>query len=288
VVTAERSLVRGRLALAGAALLWSLGGVGIKSLALGAIAIAGYRCLFAAGALLPWVGRRGALRDGGLAAAPREVAVSIGLYALMLMTYVSAVQGTTAANANLLQYTAPLHVLLLSPLLLGEPVSRADRRALLVSMIGIAVLILGNWRGAEARGLLLGLLSGLFFGLFMVWQRRLRDCRPVALVFANNLGAALLLLPLAGSLSLDGRSAAILLFLGTVQFAAPYLLFTWGVQRVPGPEASLITLIEPVLTPIWVALIVGERPTPATVAGGVLILVALGLRYSGVRRKGKG
>jgi drug/metabolite transporter (DMT)-like permease len=120
----------------------------------------------------------------------------------------------------------------------------------------------------------------------MVWQRRLRGCRPVALVFTNNLGAALLLLPLAGDLTLDGRAAALLLFLGTVQFAGPYLLFTWGVQRVQGPEASLLTLIEPMLTPVWVAIIVGERPTAATLAGGAFILAALALRYAGDRRQG--
>jgi drug/metabolite transporter (DMT)-like permease len=275
--------VAARAAILGAGLLWSLGGVGIKSLALGAVAIAGYRCLFAAIALLPWAIRRGSLTTGALPAAPREIAVSIGLFALMLGIYVSAVQGTTAANANLLQYTAPLHVLLFSPLLLNEPVTRADRRAIGVSLVGIAVLVLGNWHGAEARGLSLGLLSGLFFGLFMVWQRRLRDCRPATLVFVNNLGAALLLLPLAGGLALDGRSAALLVFLGTVQFALPYLLFTWGVQRVGGPEASLLTLIEPVLTPVWVALVVGERPTAATLVGGACILAALAGRYVGRR-----
>jgi DME family drug/metabolite transporter len=269
----------GRMALLGAGILWSLGGVGIKSLALGAIAIAGYRCLFAALALSPFLLRPGMLPGAERSIARRGVAVSIALYALMLMTYVSALQGTTAANANLLQYTAPLYVLLFSPLLLGEPVSRADRRAIAVSLVGVATLVLGNWRGAETRGLSLGLLSGLLFGLFMIWQRRLRGCRPVPLVFANNLGAALLLLPFAGNLALDGRSAALLVFLGVVQFAVPYVLFTWGVQRVSGPEASLLTLIEPVLTPVWVALILGERPTTATLVGGAGILAALALRY---------
>ena len=284
----ERSVLRGRLALLGAGVLWSLGGVGIKSLALGAIAIAGYRCLFAALALLPLALRPGTWQRSALAGGPGETLISIVLYALMLMTYVSALQGTTAANANLLQYTAPLHVLLFSPLLLGEPVTRSDRRAIAVSLAGIATLVLGNWRGAEIRGLCLGLLSGLLFGLFMIWQRRLRGSRPVTLVLANNLGAALLLLPLAGDLTLDGRSAALLLFLGVVQFAVPYVLFTWGVQRVGGPEASLLTLIEPVLTPLWVALIVGELPTVATLLGGAFILVALALRYTGARNEGKG
>jgi drug/metabolite transporter, DME family len=66
--------------------------------------------------------------------------------------------------------------------------------------------------------------------------------------------------------------------MGIVQIALPYALFAWALQRVPGPEASLLTLIEPVLNPVWVALFVGERPGPATLLGGGLILVALLLR----------
>ena len=65
-----------------------------------------------------------------------------------------------------------------------------------------------------------------------------------------------------------------------VQMALPYVLFAWALQRVPGPEASLLTLIEPVLNPLWVALFVGERPSAATAAGGALILAALALRYT--------
>jgi DME family drug/metabolite transporter len=275
--TAQSRLLDARLALVGAGMLWSLGGVCIKSLTAGPVAIAGYRCLFAAMAVLPFL-RRGEWPPW------RELAVSVGLYGLMLVTYIAAVQGTTAANANLLQYTAPIYVILLSPWLLGERVRREDARAVGVSLVGVAILFAGNWRGAEARGLVLGLLSGLLFGVFMLWQRRLRASRPVALVFANNLGAALLVLPFAGAdLAPGGGALGLLAFMGVVQFGIPYLLFTWGLQRVPGPEASLLTLVEPVLTPLWVALVVGERPTVATLIGGAFILAALGLRYAGPR-----
>jgi drug/metabolite transporter, DME family len=270
---AGSDVLLGRLALLGAGVLWSLGGVCIKSLTAGSVAIAGYRCLFAALAVLPLL-RRGEWPPR------RELVASVGLYAVMLVTYIAAVQGTTAANANLLQYTAPIYVILLSPWILGERVRWADARAVAVSLAGVAILFAGNWRGAEARGLILGLLSGLFFGVFMLWQRRLRQSRPVALVFANNAGAALLLLPFAGRDVLPGAHAlALLAFMGVVQFGIPYVLFTWGLQRVHGPEASLLTLIEPVLTPLWVALVVGERPTAATLAGGACILAALALRY---------
>jgi drug/metabolite transporter (DMT)-like permease len=271
--TGADAALRSRLSILSAGVLWSLGGVCIKSLALGAVAITGYRCLFAALAILPL------LRRAGWPPA-RDLAVSVALYAVMLLVYVAAVQGTTAANANLLQYTAPIWVLLLSPAVLRERGQPADRRAIVISLTGVAILFFGNWRGAEARGLILGLISGVFFGLFMLWQRRLRGYDPASIVVANNLGVALLLLPFAGAdLWPEPRALGILVFMGAIQFGIPYLLFTRGLKQIGGPEASLLTLIEPVLTPVWVALIVGERPTVATIAGGACILAALAMRY---------
>src|SRR5581483_7147667 len=115
------------------------------------------------------------------------------------------------------------------------------------------------------------LFSGVCFGLFTLWQRRLRRVPPALLAGLNNAGAALIMaaaIPWMGPV--DARSIAVLLAMGSVQIAAPYWLFAWALQRVPGPEASLLTLIEPVLNPLWVALVVGETPGPATLAGGAL------------------
>ena len=75
--------------------------------------------------------------------------------------------------------------------------------------------------------------------------------------------------------------------MGCVQIAAPYALFSFGLRRVGGVEASLIALVEPVLNPLWVVLFYGERPAAATLAGGFLILTALALRYTVFRDPGE-
>jgi drug/metabolite transporter (DMT)-like permease len=125
------------------------------------------------------------------------------------------------------------------------------------------------------------MVSGACFGLFILWQRRLRGIDPVLLAGLNNAGATLILaaaIPWMGPVG--AASLGALAGMGIVQIALPYALFTWALQRVPGPEASLLTLIEPVLNPVWVALFAGEVPGAATAAGGVLILAALVLRYT--------
>ena len=67
--------------------------------------------------------------------------------------------------------------------------------------------------------------------------------------------------------------------MGVVQLGMPYFLFSKGLETVSLQEASLIALIEPVLNPLWVALVVGEIPSAATLAGGAMILLGLGARY---------
>ena len=80
-------------------------------------------------------------------------------------------------------------------------------------------------------------------------------------------------------LALSTDEVLILVVMGGVQLGLPYYLFSKGLQTISLQEASLIALIEPVLKPLWVALVVGEIPSVATVAGGGLILVGLGVRY---------
>ena len=86
-------------------------------------------------------------------------------------------------------------------------------------------------------------------------------------------------LPLVAGFSI----VSLLVLMAAVQFALPYVLFTVGLKLVSGAEASLIALIEPVLNPIWVALLLGEQPTAATMAGGAVILLGLLLRYAVLR-----
>jgi DME family drug/metabolite transporter len=288
------SLQRGRLALLAAGVLWSLGGVFIKRLPVSPLAITFYRSLFAALALLLFTGIQTlCFRTGGRrrenhapAAAVWELVVSAVLFAVLLITFVAATRLTTAANAIILQYTAPVYVIGFSALLLREPPRLADRLALAVCMAGVVVLFFGNYRpGGNGRGLALALISGAGFGFFMLWQRRLRGIDPVLLAGLNNTGAALILsvaIPWMGRV--DAAPLLALVGMGVVQIALPYALFTWALQHVPGPEASLLTLIEPVLNPAWVALFAGEIPNRATVAGGALILSALVLRYTAWRK----
>jgi drug/metabolite transporter (DMT)-like permease len=269
-----------RLYLLLGAALWSSGGYFIKEIDTGALSITFYRCLFSAAWLLPF------MKGRALPRAPDAI-VSIALFTGLLALYVGSTKETTAANAIFLQYTAPIYVILLAPWVLRERIRVIDGVPLSICLAGIAVLFLGNQGSGDSGGLWMGLGSGAFYGLFLLWLRRTRYADPIAVTFVNCLGVAIVLAPFASVFDVGGSDIGLLALMGLVQFALPYVFFTTGLRHVRSAEASLIALAEPVLNPIWVALLLGEEPTLATVLGGAVIISGLALRYLFLRRPGE-
>jgi drug/metabolite transporter (DMT)-like permease len=255
------------------ALLWSLAGVFIKVLHAPPLTIVLYRSLFASFVFLPFV-RRGDCRFN------IPVAVSIVSYTGALTAFVSANKLTTAANAIVLQYTAPIFVFLYSRLVLSESIPKINALAFALSMAGVGIISFDSAGEPEMTGVLVALLSGLFFAAYMINLQRTKDISPVYLTWLNNFACALLLLPAVKSdLAVSPTDGGLLAVMGAVQLGAPYFLFSRGLRTVSLQDASLIALIEPVLNPLWVAAVIGEVPSAATIAGGGMIVVGLGSRY---------
>lgn len=271
--TANFEIQRGRLLILAAALLWSLAGVFIKFLDLHPLSIVFYRSLFASLVFVPFVQR------SQLQVSP-AIVVSVLSYTAAISAFVAANKLTTAANAIVLQYTAPVFVFLFTRLFWGEKISKLNGGALVVAMLGVAIIASDSAGEPEMAGVLLALLSGVLFAVYMVNLQRTQEVHPVYLTWINNLVCALLLLLVVKSrLALSLDQAVTLAVMGAVQLGMPYFLFSKGLRTVPLQEASLIALIEPVLNPLWVAVIVGEIPSAATLVGGGIILLGLGARY---------
>lgn len=264
---------RGRLLVLGAALLWSLAGVFIKFLDLPPLTIVFYRSLFAGLMFTPFLRRM----DWQLSVPVFFSALS---YTAAISAFVAANKLTTAANAIVLQYTAPVFVFLFSRMVLGEKISRLNGLALALSMAGVGIIFLDSAGEPEMAGVGLAVLSGVLFAAYMINLRRTYSVSPVYLTWMNNAACALLLVWIVKSqLALSLPEVAILAVMGAVQLGLPYFLFSKGLQTISLQEAALIALVEPVVNPIWVALAVGEIPARATLGGGGLIIVGLGVRY---------
>jgi drug/metabolite transporter (DMT)-like permease len=267
----------GTLTLIACAALWSLNGPLIKLLnqqAVPGITTACYRSLIGGLVFLPFALRR----MGTLGTVPPAWPLAaVLIFTLMTASFVIANTMTAAANAIILQYTSPIWVFLLSPLILSERPARAEGLALLISMAGVAIIFAGN-PDTNPAGLLVALTSGFGYGTLTVLLRRLRTVNPVVVSALNTLGSGVLLIgPVAvwGRYALTGQQWSLMLFLGLVQFTLPYLLFSWALRHVEAHRAALILLLETLLNPIWTYCMVGEVPPLATVLGGPLILAGV-------------
>jgi|UniRef100_A0A7V3YFA2 drug/metabolite transporter (DMT)-like permease len=257
--------------LLAAALFWSLGGLLIKLVTWNPVAIAGVRSAIACGFLLCFFRPRLRLTRlevlGGLA------------YAATVVLFVLANKLTTAANAILLQYGAPVYVALLSQWLLGEVPSRFDWFSVVLVVCGMVLFFLDQLSPGNMLGNFVAIGSGVAFAFLIVTLRMQKDAEPLQSVFVGNLFAALAGLPFCFGPLPGGRSLTGLVLLGTVQIGLSYLLYAQAIRKVRALEASLIPMIEPVLNPLWVFLAFGESPGRFALLGGGVILFAVFLRY---------
>jgi drug/metabolite transporter (DMT)-like permease len=76
----------------------------------------------------------------------------------------------------------------------------------------------------------------------------------------------------------DARSWIGLVFLGVIQLGLSYVLYSKAIKHVTAIEAILVPGIEPILNPIWVFLILGERPGKWALIGGFIVLISVTLR----------
>jgi drug/metabolite transporter, DME family len=274
----RRRAASGRRDVLAAALLWSMGGLVTKLLGLDGATVAFYRGLFAGLALLPFVPRsRRVFRPGMIP--------MVAIFGAMTGLYLASVMATTAANAIFLQYTSTFWVIPIGALVLGERPDRRSAAGIALATVGIAGIVLYGYRGPEERaGIVMGLASGVGYAAVTVGMRGFRGLDPLWLSGINNLGGALVLGAWIGATSgripvpSPGQALALFAF-GVVQMAVPYALFARGLREIGAPEAGLISLLEPVLGPIWVFLALGERPERPTLIGGAFLLAGVALRY---------
>ena len=259
---------KGILYVAAAALLWSSGGIGIKAVADSAPKVTFYRSLFAVIALILFLRR--------LRWRPTfTFAAAVVSYAATLATFVIATKWTTAANAIFLQYAGVIWVLLLSPVVLHEPMRARDAIAIAVALGGMALFFVGRFEARGMAGNALALLSSVFFAFLILSLRREQQSAQEAVTWGNVACSAAMLPFVARDLALTPKSFAILAFLGVFQIGVAYVLFARGLAHVTATQASLTGMLEPVANPLWVFLFLGERPSAYAIAGGAVVLAAI-------------
>lgn len=250
------------------ALLWSLGGLLIKLVNANALAIAGTRSAIAS--LIIWM----YLRKPKFTWSAAQIGAALA-YTGTVIFFVVANKLTTAANAILLQYTAPVYVAILGAWLLKEKVKLYDWGAILLTIGGMVLFFMDSLDTGGIVGNIIALLSGISFALFTVFMRMQKDGSPLESVLLGNALTALIGLPFLFRNMPDTRGWIGLLILGVVQLGVPYILYASAVKHLTALETILIPVLEPVLNPVWVYLTIGEAPGTMAFVGGAVVLVVI-------------
>ena len=256
--------------MAAASLCWSLGGLCIKFIPWGAMSIIGLRALLAAAVFAVY--RRGVK----ISFTRGNVYAALCLSATTIL-FVFANKMTTAAAAILLQFTAPAFIILIQFVFYRAKPKLAELVAVSVTVCGMLLFFADKLEPGSLPGNLLAIASGLCFAGVFVCNKR-EDTDPdhaLTLGFLINAAVGLPFACFDAAITLELVPWGFMALLGIVQVGLAYVLFSAGIQRTPALVACLITALEPVLNPVWVALATGERPGPFALAGGAVIVVTV-------------
>ena len=199
-------------------------------------------------------------------------------YALLVTLFIAANKLTTSANAILLQFTAPVWVLLIGWLFYKEKISRRDILTVVAVFAGMILFFIGDLEIGNMVGNILAIIKRSFLGHHDSESEQ--DQGPQA-DRNHHLGKSADVPdqhPVPWKHQLEPKAVGSILFLGIFQLGLAYVFYTSGIQRVTAIEGILIPVLEPLLNPVWVFIGIGERPSAIALVGGVIVMAAVVIR----------
>lgn len=255
------------------AFLWSTGGIFMKFVPWNPMVLSGMRSLVAGitvGAYMLLAHRRLIVRKG-------TVASGVAL-ASTYTFFVAANKLTTAANAIVLQFTAPAFIVVLSALFLHKAFSRRDVTAVLLTLAGISLFFLDQLTPGGLLGNFAGIAAGISMASMYIINGELSDDERMSAIFMAQVFCFVIGLPFletGGMPPLSGAAVGSVVFLGAIQLGFPYILYAKAAEHCPPLACCLLGAIEPLLNPLWVFLFDGERPGTMALVGGAVVIATV-------------
>ena len=257
------------------AAMWSIGGIFIKLVSWNPLMIAGMRSMISAMVL------------GGYMVYKRipfkfckaSMGAAIGL-SCSAMLFVMANKLTAAANAVVLQYSAPVFILIITAFLLHKRLEKREIIAVALTMCGIVLFFFDQLSPGNVMGNILGILAGVFLAIMFVSMGEGGDDDSIRMsgILMAHLIAAVIGMPVGTVLteSVTGMEILYVVILGGFQLGIPYVLYAIASRDCPPLACSLIGMLEPLLNPVWVAIFVHEMPGTFAFIGGAVIIATVG------------
>ncbi len=253
------------------AILWSSSGLLIKLISWHPLAILGARSFIASLVFLVYL-RRIELR------VTRYQLLGALCYVGTSIFFIWSTKLTTAANAIFLQYASPIYVVIFGYWLLKEKPRRADWIAMVVIFSGLALFFGDKLSFDGFYGNLLAILGGITFAGTTLFMRQQKDAEPGNMVLLGNIIGVLVGLPFVLQQTFSPPDLGIILYLGIFQMGISYMLYSMAIKHIQALESNLILTLEPILNPILVFMVIGEKPGPLALLGSLLVIGAVTFR----------
>lgn len=271
-----KETARGTLAMIVTALLWSIGGIFIKLVPWNPLAIAGLRGVL--GGLVMYV----YLRARGIRPVINKDSVKIAVaLAGVCTTFVAANKLTTAANAIVIQYCAPVYVLLYIAFVQKKKLRPLDFAVVPITILGVLLCFIGQMGKGRLIGDIIALISGMFFAAMFITSEGVSDQTRASGIMQGQFLTAIIGLPVFFATRPVFTAQAIggILILGIFQIGIAYVLYSIAIKRASLLTCSLLAVLEPLLNPVWVFLFAGENPGAWSIVGGVIVVAAITFWY---------
>ena len=191
---------------------------------------------------------------------------------LLNFLFIFATQSTSAANAIVLEYTEPFFVILLLWLIFGQRPQKAEIIAVLAAFSGIVFFFLDKLTPGGMIGNFAALMAGLVYAVFILVKKMEGND-----FFSSVLTASLINIVMCGwsiphQTNWEPLGIVMVALFGIIPCFLGYILLSAGLDRMPIVAGVLLSMLEPVLNPIWVAIFYGEVVGKMSLIGMVIIL----------------
>lgn len=253
------------------AFLWSLAGVFIKVIEWTPLAIVCTRSLVATITMYFFIRKQKFEWSWPMLGAALSYAAFT--YCIILSTKL-----TTSANAVMMQYTAPIYVAFLSWFLLKERIRKSDWICLIAVIGGMVLFFMDQMGGSSLIGNIIAIGNGLSFAFLSIFLRLQKSGHPEQSIFLGALLAFLIGIPFTIGHGIPSPKSILVIIIAGIVVSLGYRMFTEASKNLSAMQSVMLPALDPILNPIWVFLVVGERPSATALLGGAIVLIAITLR----------
>lgn len=214
-----------------------------------------------------------------------KVLLGVVANSMMGITFIMANKMTTAANAIVLQFTLPIYIMLLAWIFQKKKPDKVSVISGMISLVGIMFFFFESLSLGGMTGNILALVSGFFYAIvFLIKQIPDSDFESSAIIsFVLNFVIGIPFILQETDWGIMNMSTGVLQ--GVVQIGLAYIFLNMALDKVPPVGASLISMIEPILNPVLVAIFYGEKIGKISFVGAIIVLASAlfyNLRGTGV------